>query len=173
MSAKDRYRGTSMQVLIATYVGSGAIMGGASLAFTSGYNAIWLYAGGWLAILAHVLLYKKIKKLSGSTVSELIGNRYGDTARLISALIIMVAETSIVGYNLKSIGVIINTITDMNVNVAAVIATIFVSLSQWSRPCLVAYTDYVQSIIIIVSFIIAIPAIINAGGGHLTSYLVP
>ncbi len=152
--------------LIATYVGSGAIMGGASLAFASGYNAIWLYAGGWLAILAHVLLYKKIKKLSGSTVSELIGNRYGDTARLISALIIMVAETSIVGYNLKSIGVIINTITGMNVNIAAVIATIFIILITVVAGLVsVAYTDYVQSIIIIVSFIIAIPAIINAGGG--------
>ncbi|MGN0770213.1 MAG: sodium:solute symporter [Christensenellales bacterium] len=152
--------------LIATYVGSGAIMGGATLAFNSGYNAIWLYAGGWLAVLAHVLLYKRIKHMSGLTVSELIGARYGETARFISALIIMTAEISIVAYNLKSTGLILNVVTGMNADIAMIVATVvIVFITVVAGLVSVAYTDYVQAIVILVSFIVALPILVKKGGG--------
>ena len=152
--------------LIATYVGSGAIMGAATLAFNSGYNAVWMYAGGWLAVLAHVLLYKKIKHLTGSTISELIGARYGDVARFVSALILLVGEISIVAYNLKSTGLILNVVTGMDMELAMILSCIFiVAITVIAGLVSVAYTDYVQSIVIIVSFIIAVPVLMTKGGG--------
>ncbi len=152
--------------LIATYVGSGAIMGGAALAFTSGYNAIWLYAGGWFAILAHVLLYKRIKHMSGSTVSELIGARYGNVARFISSMIIITAEISVVAYNLKSTGLILNVVTGMDQGLAVILSTAFIILITVVAGLVsVAYTDHVQSIVILVSFIVALPFLVSKGGG--------
>jgi len=152
--------------LIATYVGSGAIMGAAALAFTSGYNAIWMYFGGWVAVLAHVLLYKRIKHMTGSTISELIGARYGDAARLISSIILITGEISIVAYNLKSTGLILNVVTGMDQKLAVIVSAVFILIITIVAGLVsVAYTDYVQAIVIIVSFIIAVPVLATKGGG--------
>lgn len=152
--------------LIATYVGSGAIMGAAALAFSSGYNAVWMYAGGWLAVLAHVILYKKIKHMTGATISELIGARYGNAARFISALILITGEISIVAYNLKSTGMILNVVTGMNQDLAVILSGIFIIIITVTAGLVsVAYTDYFQSIIIIISFLIAVPFLAAKGGG--------
>ena len=152
--------------LIATYVGSGAIMGAAALAFNSGYNAVWMYAGGWFAVIAHVILYKRIKHMTGSTISELIGYRYGDAARFIAALILIAGEISVVGYNLKSIGLILNVVTGMDQTIATVFAVVFIVLITVVAGLVsVAYTDYAQAIVIIVSFLIAVPILAGKGGG--------
>lgn len=152
--------------LIATYVGSGAVVGGAALAYSSGYNAIWLYAGGWIAVLVMMLFSKKIKFLAGSTVSEVIGARYGQAARLVASIIIITGEISIVGYNIKSMGWILNVCTGMDVTLAGILCTVvIIGITIVAGLVSVAYTDYFQSIIILISFIIAVPILISTGGG--------
>ena len=152
--------------LIATYVGSGAVVGGAALAYSTGYNAIWLYAGGWVAVLVLMLFSKKIKFLAGSTVSEVIGARYGQAARLVASIIIITGEISIVGYNIKSMGWILNVCTGMDVTLAGILCTAFIiGITIVAGLVSVAYTDYFQSIIILITFIIAVPILISTGGG--------
>ena len=152
--------------LVATYVGSGALVGGAALAFTEGYNAIWFYAGGWVAILLLLLMATRIRRFGGTTTCEFIGGRFGPTARTLSAVVVILAETAIVGYNLKSTGWVLNLVTGMNLNLAVIMGAIFIiAFTVIAGFLSVAYTDYFQGIVIILSLVIGLPFALHAVGG--------
>ncbi len=152
--------------LIATYVGSGALVGGAALAFKVGYNAIWLYAGGWIAIGCLLLMSSRIRRFAGTTTSEFLGARYGSKARTMAALIVILAESAVVGYNIRGTGWVINILTGMNLGTATILATILIiAFTVIAGFVSVAYTDYLQGIVIIISLFIALPFAINGVGG--------
>ena len=152
--------------LIATYVGSGALVGGAALAFKVGYNAIWLYAGGWIAIGCLLLMSKRIRRFAGATTSEFIGARYGSTARILAAVIVILAESAIVGYNIKGTGWVITVLTGMNLDLATVLSTVLIiAFTVIAGLMSVAYTDYFQGIVIILSLFIGLPFAMKGAGG--------
>lgn len=152
--------------LIVTYFGSGALIGGAGLAYSSGYNAIWLYAGGWFSIFLMFVMAKRIRHINAATNSELISWRFGKKTGLVAGIAIFLSELCLVGYNIKSTALIINLTTGLNPDVGAIIAIVFVVLFCLTAGLLsVAWTDYVQSLIIIGAIIISVPILINKGGG--------
>lgn len=152
--------------LTVTYVGAGALIGGAALAFKSGYNAIWLYAGGWVAIVILSFFADRIKKTGATTTAELISFRYGEKARLAAAFVVILAEICVVAYNIKSTAFIINVTTGMDVKIATMLGTaVIIGFTITAGLLSVAYTDFVQSLIIVISLIVSIPFMLSSGGG--------
>ncbi|PJA19280.1 MAG: sodium:solute symporter, partial [Deltaproteobacteria bacterium CG_4_10_14_0_2_um_filter_43_8] len=62
--------------LIATWIGSGSLLGGAGLAYRQGYSELWLSVGAWIAILFCLKIAPKVRHLSGITLPDILERRY-------------------------------------------------------------------------------------------------
>jgi len=103
---------------------------------------------------------------AGTTNAELIGARFGNKARLLASIIVILAETAIVGYNIKGTGWVINVTTGLNVEIATIIAAIFIiAFTVIAGYLSVAYTDLIQGIVITIAIIVALPFVLKAVGG--------
>lgn len=96
--------------LLATFVGSGSIVGGASFVFQYGPGAaIFFFAGTPIAALVvYFLLAAKMRRSEATTIPGLIEARFGPTARTLASLIILLAYVGIVSYQFTGAGQALN-----------------------------------------------------------------
>src|ERR1041385_467196 len=58
--------------LLSSWIGSGSLFGGAENAFKNGFPALWQPAGGWVGLLAIMILAPRARQLSQFTIPELL-----------------------------------------------------------------------------------------------------
>ena len=115
----------------------------------------------------------KVRSYEKFTVPEIIGDRYGTTARILSVIALVMAYMVIVSYQYNAGGAVLHTIlTDetgkslITPETATIIAAVFIiSYTMLAGLFSVAYTDVGNGIIMSISLIIAFPILwIKAGG---------
>ncbi|MGM8851785.1 sodium:solute symporter family protein [Salinicola halophyticus] len=154
--------------LLATFVGSGSIVGGASFVFQHGPGAaIFFFAGTPIAALVvYFLLAQKMRRSRATTIPGLIEERFGPTARSIASLIILLAYVGIVSYQFTGAGQALNLAFGLPVWQGVLIAAaIMIGLATMGGLFSVAYTDYLSAIIIFGSMLIAAPIVLTRLGG--------
>ncbi|WP_110654749.1 sodium:solute symporter family protein [Salinicola halimionae] len=154
--------------LLATFVGSGSIVGGASFVFQHGPGAaIFFFAGTPIAALVvYFLLAQKMRRSRATTIPGLIEERFGPTARSIASLIILLAYVGIVSYQFTGAGQALNLAFGLPVWQGVLIAAaIMIGLATMGGLVSVAYTDYLSAIIIFGSMLIAAPIVLSRLGG--------
>ncbi|MGQ7244289.1 sodium:solute symporter family protein [Salinicola sp. V024] len=154
--------------LLATFVGSGSIVGGASFVFQHGPGAaIFFFAGTPIAALVvYFLLAQKMRRSRATTIPGLIEERFGSTARSIASLIILLAYVGIVSYQFTGAGQALNLAFGLPVWQGVLIAAaIMIGLATMGGLVSVAYTDYLSAIIIFGSMLIAAPIVLTRLGG--------
>ncbi|OLO09654.1 sodium:proline symporter [Salinicola sp. MH3R3-1] len=154
--------------LLATFVGSGSIVGGASFVFQHGPGAaIFFFAGTPIAALVvYFLLAQKMRRSRATTIPGLIEERFGPTARSIASLIILLAYVGIVSYQFTGAGQALNLAFGLPVWQGVLIAAaIMIGLATMGGLVSVAYTDYLSAIIIFGSMLIAAPLVLTRLGG--------
>src|SRR3972149_8583348 len=75
--------------LLATWIGSGSIIGGAGLAYRKGLPALWFDAGVWIAIIVLYLIAGRARKIALFTVPDLLEVRYNKYARILGSLVVV------------------------------------------------------------------------------------
>ena len=154
--------------LIATWIGSGTFIAGAEYAYRAGWSSLWLPAGAWIGIAFIYFLAGKIRTFGQYTIGDILEVRYGRFARYFGSIAIIIAFTTIVSYQFRAGGYILNVITDGKMSIAAgqAIAAFFViGFTALAGMISVAYTDLPNGILILVACVIAVPFVIaNAGG---------
>src|SRR5690625_1380327 len=114
--------------LLATWVGSGTIIGGANFAYTYGPLAsIFFLAGTPVGIVVLYYVSRKVRSASRYTVPELLESRYGLAARVIAAAITLLTYTGIVAYQFTGGGYIVSLITPMSTDQATLLVTVLVT----------------------------------------------
>ena len=83
--------------LLATILGSSAILGSIDMAFEKGWAGAWLLVCGALGLLALLPLVKVVAGFRGYNLSMLIGEFYGDTVKKISGAVIAIAWLGVIG----------------------------------------------------------------------------
>ncbi|WP_110643882.1 sodium:solute symporter family protein [Salinicola sp. CPA57] len=154
--------------LLATFVGSGSIVGGASFVFQHGPGAaIFFFAGTPIAALVvYFLLAQKMRRSRATTIPGLIEERFGPTARSIASLIILLAYVGIVSYQFTGAGQALNLAFGLPVWQGVLIAAaIMIGLATMGGLVSVAYTDYLSAVIIFGSMLIAAPIVLTRLGG--------
>ncbi len=149
--------------LVCTWIGSGTFIAGAEYAFKAGWSSLWMPAGAWVGIAVIYFLAAKIRTFGQYTIGDILEVRYGRFARLFGAIALVVAFTTIVSYQFRAGGYIINIITDGAVSVAAgqALAAGFVILfTALGGMIAVAHTDLPNGIIIVLACIVAVPFVI-------------
>ena len=179
-TSKDYYvagRSLSSFVLAATIcasvIGGSALIGKGGYAYTGGVVCIAVglpYMTGMFIFSAFSGKISRIgRKYGFMSMSDLIGWRFGRTAKYISALLVAYTSMATVGAQISATGTIISTIGGDNVSyiAGALAATvIFVSYTASSGLFGVVYTDVLQFIVLIVFVYILLPfeGIRQAGG---------
>jgi solute:Na+ symporter, SSS family len=153
--------------LLATWVGSGTVVGGASFIYQYGpFAAILYFAGAPVGILILYFLADKARSLTKYTVPEMLEVRFGKKTRLISAVFILLAYVGITSYQFIGGGYVLNITTGIPVEVGTLItAFIVIFLATTGGLFSVAYTDFLSSFLIVFGFLIGIPFALSAVGG--------
>lgn len=99
--------------ILATYTGGGTVTGGGnSLAFNYGlWSGLFFTICPVISMSVLCYLTPKIRESNCYTVSQLLETKYGSKARTISAVIIALAMVSIVSYQYRGLGFILNATT--------------------------------------------------------------
>ena len=68
--------GVLVGTLLATWIGSGSIFGGAGLAYDKGLPALWFDAGVWVAIVVLYFVAGRVRRFGQFTVPDILEPRY-------------------------------------------------------------------------------------------------
>jgi solute:Na+ symporter, SSS family len=164
--------------LVCTWIGSGTFIAGAEFASYAGWSAVWQPAGAFLGIAIIYFIAAKIRTFGQYTIGDILEVRYGKFARLFGAIALIIAFTTIVSYQFRAGGEILNVITDgaispeVGQSIAAVFVILFVAIGGMVA---VAHTDLPNGIIIVSACLLAAPFVISSAGGwaHPHSVLPP
>ncbi len=154
--------------LVCTWIGSGTFIAGAEYAYRAGWSSMWMPAGAWVGIAIIYFLAGKIRTFGQYTIGDILEERYGKLARLFGAIALIIAFTTIVSYQFRAGGYILNVITDgaLSVEAGQALAAGFVILfTAIGGMIAVAHTDLPNGIIIMLACIIAVPFVVATAGG--------
>jgi SSS family solute:Na+ symporter/sodium/proline symporter len=152
--------------LLATWIGSGSIIGGAGLAYDRGFSALWFSVGAWAAIVILYMVAGRARNLAQFTVPDMLEMRYNKYARALGTLVTVIAYTAIVSYQFRAGGKVLNLVTGVNPDIGIVVTAVFViGYTVLAGMISVAYTDVVNGIVMVLGLFIALPFMLaNAGG---------
>ena len=98
--------------LICTWIGSGTFIAGAEYAYKAGFSSLWMPAGAWLGIFIIYFLAGKIRTFGQYTIGDILEVRYGKFARVFGAIALIIAFVTIVSYQFRAGGYILNVVSD-------------------------------------------------------------
>jgi len=162
--------------LLATWMGSGVVVGGQnSLAYQHGpWVAIIFGLASPVGILALYFIAGKVRRLGQSTAADIIENAYGQKARFIASIIMLIAYLGILSYQFTGVGFVLNVTLGISTEIATIIATIVITtIAAAGGLFSVAYTDFISAIIMAIGILVGVPVAIHINGGwsHLASLL--
>ena len=173
-NAKDYYvmgnRATTLWVagsLTASYTSAVTFVGIAGIEYLNGPPIFLLCYGSWLGmVIAMLYVGRKLRAMGSMTMPDFIQNRYGDTARVIATIIMIVG---LLGYGLVQFmgaGVLLSSILGMSYESVVIIFAVALVLfcaaaGMWS----VMVTDTVMLITILLGCFVIAPVLIVKSGG--------
>ncbi|OYD07089.1 sodium:solute symporter family protein [Paludifilum halophilum] len=157
-----------MGTLIATWVGSGSVSGGeTSVAYSYGMIPAFLMGtGSLIGIAVMYLIAPKIRAFGKYTVSSILEEKYGVSARLLAGVIIILAYVGIVSYQMKGFGFILNITTGVSAEAGTLIAAaVIIFLATIGGLRSVAPTDALSAFFMVLGLIITLPTVWVVAGG--------
>ncbi|MCU0915065.1 MAG: sodium:solute symporter family protein [Planctomycetes bacterium] len=159
--------------MLAAWIGTGSIVGNAGKTYESGLAALILPIGSVLGMILLTRVAPRARSYDVYSVPEIIGSRYGQVARVLAVLALVIAYLVIVSYQFNALGAVLNAIlTDRAGNpiiseaTGTVIAAGFIITYTILAGLLsVAYTDVVTGIIITATLLISLPVLWGQAGG--------
>ncbi|HLA40903.1 MAG TPA: sodium:solute symporter family protein, partial [Candidatus Glassbacteria bacterium] len=82
--------GVLVGTLLATWIGSGSLFGGAGLAYEHGLPALWFDAGVWVAIVVLYFIAGRVRRFGQFTVPDILEARYNPLTRLLATAVTIV-----------------------------------------------------------------------------------
>lgn len=154
--------------LAALTLGGAATIGTAKLGYQSGISGIWFVTSQGIGLaLIGIFLAKKIFQLKVLTISEMLENRFGVEARLISSLVSATYTTMLTVTQIIAIGSVLNVWVGWNFTISALVAggiVLFYTVlgGMWS----VTMTDIVQFAVMTIGiFFVMLPMSLGKAGG--------
>lgn len=146
-------RGNVSQItgsLLATILGSAAILGSCDLAFSQGWAAAWLLLSGAFGLLLLVFVAPLVKRFGKYTLPQLVGDQYGKEAKIIASFIIPVAWIGVIAAQIIGGAKVMNSFFGLSYEFSVWgIGLLFIFYTAVGGQVSVIKTDLVQSFIII------------------------
>ncbi len=163
-----RSLGTPVLVLtlIATWIGSGSLFGGAGLAYRSGISELYISFGAWAGLLVLYVIAPRARRFAQFTVPDILEARYNTTARVLGTVVMVIAYTTIVSYQFRGGAKVLNLIAGIEPIWGMVLtATFVIAYTALAGMLSVAHTDVVNGTILSVGVIAALVVCVVKLGG--------
>ena len=153
--------------LAATEIGGGSSLGVVQQGMQShGISSAWYIITMGFAFVILTFLAPKFRAATVKTVPEYFRRRYGKSAGLITAVIMLLPLIGLTAGQFIASSVILSTMLGISYKVAVVIVAVVVTAYSimgglWS----VTLTDFVQVFLIVIGMIIAVPFALSQAGG--------
>lgn len=155
--------------MLATFVGSGSIIGAANFAYTYGLLPGFLFFSGTITgTILLIVLSRRVRGVAGHTVPEMFDKRYGRPVRIAATIMILIAFIGITAYQFTGAGYIVSLITPLDESTGAVIAALlitFLALSGGLKS--VAWTDFLSAVMIVFALWVAVFFVVGTDGSGL------
>ncbi|MGH9347353.1 MAG: sodium:solute symporter family protein [Vicinamibacterales bacterium] len=152
--------------LLATWIGSGSLFGGAGLGYRAGFPALWQSAGAWVGIAAVYFLASRVRRIGKLTMPDILELRYGPAARVLGTIVTAIAYTTITAYQFRGGGRLLNLIAPIDPGTGALITAAFcVAYTALAGMLSVAYLDVGNGLMMIVGVSAAVMYLIGHAGG--------
>jgi len=159
--------------MLAAWIGTGSIVGNAGKTYESGLAAIIIPIGSVIGMILLTRVAPRARSYEVYSVPEIIGSRYGTTARLLAVVSLVIAYMVIVSYQFNAGGAVLHVILTNEAGEsflplpwATVIAAAFIiTYTILAGLMSLAYTDVVTGLIITGSLIVAFPILWGQAGG--------
>ncbi|MBI4521919.1 MAG: sodium:solute symporter family protein [Gemmatimonadetes bacterium] len=152
--------------LLATWIGSGSIIGSAGLSWRVGFAALWGPSGAWLGILIVSLIAARARRLGAVTVPDILETRYNAAARILGTIVTVIAYTVITSYQFRAGGMVLQLVAGVDVEVGIAITALFViAYTALAGMLSVAYTDLVNGVILTVGLLVTAVVVVGDAGG--------
>ncbi len=154
--------------MLATWIGTGSIFGNAEKTYRVGIAAIIIPSASIFGILALSFLAGRVRRLKQITIQDILETRYNAAARLLGAIALILAYTTILSYQYRAAGAVLQlTLPGLGENSAIIIAAAFIILyTALAGMYSVAYTDVVMGITMIIGMLVAMPMFYSNAGGY-------
>ena len=97
--------------MLAVWIGTGSIVGNAGKTYEVGMSALWLPCGTFIGMILLSFIATRARNIEALTVPEIIGKRFGGTARMLAVVALILAYMVIVGYQFNAGGMVLEVIT--------------------------------------------------------------
>lgn len=152
--------------LLATWIGSGSLFGGAGLGYRVGFPGLWQSAGAWVGIALAFFLAPRVRRIAKYTMPDILELRYGVPARILGTLTTAVAYTTIAAYQFRGGGRLLNLVADVEPREGALVTMVFcVAFTSLAGMLSIAYIDVVNGLMMIVGVGVAVAWLMTDAGG--------
>ncbi len=153
-------------------VGGGMYIAGPQYGWEAGASSLWAAPGDVFGPLLNFgIIARRMRryteKTKSLTIPDFFGHRYySQGVKLLSVIIMLVAMVISMIVEYLAIGVLLSCITGWSFEVSMLVGCVVVLIYTGAGGYLaVAYTDFVQSILMLIGLAVLIPVCISAAGG--------
>jgi Na+/proline symporter len=153
--------------MLATWIGTGSIFGNAEKTYRVGISAFILPLGAIAGIGVLYFLAGRARGLRQITIQDLLEQRYNSAARLFGVIALVIAYITIVSYQYRAAGAVLNlTLPQVSYDDAVLISALFIiAYTALAGMVSIAYIGLIQGITMILGVVLALPVFyVNAGG---------
>jgi SSS family solute:Na+ symporter/sodium/proline symporter len=152
--------------LLCTWIGSGSLLAGAGLAARVGFAELWMAAGAWIGIIIVFFLAARVRRIAQFTVPDILELRYNKWARILGTIVIVIAYTTIVGYQFRGGGFVLNLVADVPEWQGVILTAMFIiAFTAFAGMLSIVSVDIINGAVITAAVLIAAPLVFfNLGG---------
>ncbi len=154
--------------LLASWIGSGDIFSVSDLSYHHGYSSLIGSAGGWVGIIIIFFIAGRVRRFGQFTVPDILEARYNHWARILATATTIIAYVTIVSYQFRGGGWVLNIITEGKISEREgimLVAAFVIVYTMLAGMLSVAYLDIFNGLIMITGVFLAIPFLISHVGG--------
>ena len=152
--------------LLATWIGSGSLFGGAGLGYRAGFAALWQSAGAWAGIALVYFLAPRVRRIAQYTVPDILELRYGPAARVLGTVTTVLAYSTIAAYQFRGGGRLLAAISGVDPDTGALITMLFcVVFTALAGMLSIAYLDVGNGLLMTFGVTLAAAFLVGDAGG--------
>jgi SSS family solute:Na+ symporter len=153
---------TLIGAITATAIGAGATLGVGGLSYNFGVAVIWSIIAYALGLLGFAVIAGVIRRIKYWTIPEVLLARYGNSARVISALFLILGLIALFGVQVAALGTVFSavggTLWGITYGQAVLIAgAVMITYTFAGGMFALAYTEIVQAILLLAILGISLP----------------
>lgn len=159
--------------LLASVLGGSAILGSVNLAMSQKWASVWYLLSAAIGFFCLLPVVNRVARHGKFTLSDLIGNYYGDSARKLASIVIPLAWVGIVSAQVIAAAKILFSLFAMPYETGVILASlVFIIYTVIGGQLSIIKTDLIQAVIIFVGIILSSIYLLFHHGGASVSPLL-